>query len=518
MKREKSFFKRPLVIVGFIIVIVIIVAILSSGGSKTAYQSATVARGNVVQEVSVTGTVKPVAEVELSFERSGRITQVLASVGETVSAGSVLVELDRTELVAQLAQADAQVETQQAKLDELRSGTRPEEIEVKRSELRTALQGLANDYAAVQDIVNDAYAKADDAVRSKTDAIFSDDETTSPQLTFQTTDSSGENAARYGRLLSRNELEAWRTELASIDVDSSPADLEAALVTAKRHLAVIRGFLLDTLDVVVGATGVLSTTIDTYKSNLYTARTNVITALTAVSDHEQAIAAQKIVVQRVQNELDLKLAGATADQLAAQEAQVKQASANSQSIRAQLAKTRLLSPFDGVVTKLDAKVGEIAGAGVSVVTVMSNKAFQIEANIPEADIAKVSVGDVARVTLDAYGSNVEFSASVVRIDPAETVIEGVSTYKTTLEFSKDDARIKSGMTANIDIVTDSRENVLTVPQWALQGTGDARAVQVKRGDRVSTATVVVGLKGSDGTVEVVSGLTEGETVVVETGQ
>lgn len=512
--KKKSFFRRPLVIVAGIIILVVVGTLVFSGGSKTVYQSARVTRGSVVQEVSVTGIVKPVEAVDLSFERSGRITGVYSSVGKTVVAGTVLVELDRTELLAQLAQADAQSETQQAKLDELRSGTRPEEIAVKRSELRTTLQGLANDFATVQDIVNDAYAKADDAVRSKTDAIFFDDETTSPQLTFQTTNSSAENAARYGRLAARNELELWRTELSAVSTDSAPADLEAALVAAKKHLSVVREFLLDVLDAVVGATGVAATTVDTYKANLYTARTNVITALTAVSNHEQTIAAQKIVVQRVQNELDLKLAGATPDQVAAQVAQVKQAEANSQSISAQLSKTRLVAPFDGVVTKQDAKVGEIASAGVGLTKVISSKAFQIEAHIPEADIAKVSVGDIARVTLDAYGSDVEFNARVVRTDPAETVIEGVSTYTTTFEFLKDDPRIKSGMTANIDVVTEARENVLTVPQWALGGTNDERTVKVMRGELVSTVTVVIGLRGSDGTVEVTSGLKEGDTVVV----
>jgi HlyD family secretion protein len=513
--KKKSFFRRPLVIVIGLILIGIVATLVFSGGSQVAYQSATVIRGNVVQEVSVTGIVKPVEEVNLSFERSGRITGVFAGIGRAVTAGTVLVELDRTELLAQLAQADAQGESQQAKLDELRSGTRPEEIAVKRSELRTALQGLANDFATVQDIVNDAYAKADDAVRSKTDAIFFDDETTSPQLTFQTTNSSAENAARYGRLAARNELELWRTELSAVGTDSAPADLEAALVAAKQHLAVVREFLLDVLDTVVGATGVAATTVDTYKANLYTARTNVITALTAVSNHEQTLAAQKIVVQRVQNELDLKLAGATPDQIAAQVAQVKQAEANSQSIRAQLSKTRLIAPFDGVVTTQDAKIGEIANAGAGITKVISSKAFQIEAHVPEADIAKISIGDNARVTLDAYGSDVPFNARVVRIDPAETVIEGVSTYTTTFEFLKDDTRIKSGMTANIDVVTEAHENVLTVPQWTLGGTNSERTVMVKRGERVSTVTIVVGLRGSDGTVEVTSGLKEGDTVVVE---
>jgi len=96
--------------------------------------------------------------------------------------------------------------------------------------------------------------------------------------------------------------------------------------------------------------------------------------------------------------------------------------------------------------------------------VISESGFKIEVNIPEVDISKVEVGDLAEVTLDAYGNDAMFNAEVITIDLAETVIEGVSTYGATLEFKEPDERVKSGMTASVDIVTGAREDVVYIPQ------------------------------------------------------
>jgi len=515
MKKLFSLIRKPIVFIPGIIVIVVLGIILSSGNGGPALQTAIVTRGTVTQEVSVTGTVKPVESVELSFEKSGRIARVLAKIGDTVTAGAILAELDRTELLAQLAEADAQVKSQQAKLDELRLGTRPEEIDVKRTELKSALQALGNDYAAVPDAVNDAYAKADDAIRSKTNQLFTNEENGAPRLTFLVDGAAAESNAQTSRQQARLELTAWQAELPGIsNAGASPA-VDDLIIKAKQHLSVIRDSLARALDAVNRAVGVTAATLDTYRTNIGTARTNVIAGLTGVSDAEQAIAAQKLVLQRVQNELNLALAGATTEQIQAQEAAVEQVAANAQALRAQLAKTRIVTPFTGIVTAQDAKVGEIAGVNAPLVKVISGKAFQIEANVPEADIAKIAVGNAARITLDAYGADVPFEAQVMTIDPAEKVIEGVSTYKMTLEFKAEDQRIKSGMTANIDVVTGRHENVLFLPQWAVTGSGNERTVQVQNGETLTTAPVTVGLRGFDGSIEILTGVKEGDTVVVE---
>ena len=135
------------------------------------------------------------------------------------------------------------------------------------------------------------------------------------------------------------------------------------------------------------------------------------------------------------------------------------------------------------------------------------------------DIARIKIGNAAKVTLDAYGNDVVFDAKVISIDPAETVIEGVATYLTKLHFVKPDSRIKPGMTANIDIVSASHDNALSLPQRAVQKQGSREFVMIynalaKNTSSTEERSVTTGLRGSDGYVEILSGLSEGEGVVI----
>jgi multidrug efflux pump subunit AcrA (membrane-fusion protein) len=146
---------------------------------------------------------------------------------------------------------------------------------------------------------------------------------------------------------------------------------------------------------------------------------------------------------------------------------------------------------------------------------VQNSNFKIEAFVPEADIAKVAIDDVASTTLDAYGSNVDFPSRVVMIDPAETVVEGVPTYKVTLEFINPDIRIRSGMTANLTIHTHEALGVLYIPFRSVIDNNGSHFVRVVNagGKSYATTTVEVGLKGSDGNIQIISGIKEGDSVV-----
>jgi RND family efflux transporter MFP subunit len=159
----------------------------------------------------------------------------------------------------------------------------------------------------------------------------------------------------------------------------------------------------------------------------------------------------------------------------------------------------------------DAKLGEIVAPNVSIVSIVSENKLEIEANVPEADIVKVKIGNNAKMTLDAFGNNVIFEGVVVSIDPGETMLEGVATYKTTLQFLSEDERVKTGMTANIDILTQKKEGVLVIPQRVVTSRNGRDVVKVVQPDgTIAEKEVQTGLRGSDGNIEIVSGLQEGD--------
>lgn len=546
-----NFIKKPSVIISVIVLAAVVFGVywLFLRPKKPVYETVIAQKGDVVQEVSVTGRVKPAQSVNLAFERSGKVAEVFIKVGDKVKAGQALVALDNSELSSQLKQAEASLESARAKSAELKRGARPEEIAIAETAVANAEKSLAdaetnlkntrekadgdlaNLYGSVKNILNDAYIKADDAVNKQTDEMFLNDLTTSPHLTFLVTSQQVEIDAEWKRVLANDALSAFQSELSALS--DEPAKLDASMANAESRLKTVRDFLENLNEALNFSAGLSSTTLASYKGYVNTGRTNNQTALTNIGSQKQAIAAQKITNQNnvssaenkvndaqnelasARNELTLKKAGATEEQIAAQEALVRQGEANVQNFKVQISKTVLYSPINGVITKReDAKIGEIVAANANIISVISEAKYEIEANVPEADIAKIKIGDEAKVTLDAYGNDVIFKATVAEIEPAETILEGVATYKTTLQFLENDSRVKSGMTANIDILAGRRGNAVKIPQRALTAKNSDKLARILVDGAVKEVEVKIGLRGSDGWVEIIEGLKEGDVVVL----
>lgn len=509
--------KKTIVIITIIAVILIVGAyFVFRGDGAPEYEFTVAARGEVAQEVSVTGSVKPAQDVDLAFEKGGKVFYARVAVGDKVVAGQILVSLSNADLIAQLDQAKAGLKVQKATLDELEKGTRAEEISVYQTKVDNADTAFGEAKKDAVDKINDAYTKSEDAVRNKTDKFFTSPRSSSPQFVFNDISSQLKTDIEWGRFLMEGVLNYWNSLLSGLSVSS---DLDSGINVAKNNLSQIRAFL-DNVALAINSLTVNSsltqTTIDGYKTDVSTARTNVNTAIANLTTAQEGLSAAQSTLSLARRDLALKQAGSAPEAIAAQEAQVESAAANVKNYEAQIAKTILHAPINGIVTKQDAKAGEIVSAGAVVVSVISESQFEIEANVPEADIAKIKTENGARTTLDAYGNDVIFEAKVTKIDPAETIIEGVATYKITLQFIKKDERLKSGMTANIDILTDKRENVIFIPQRAVVSKGEDKIVSILLNEKtgeMAEVKVKTGLRGSDGNIEIIEGIKEGDKVI-----
>jgi len=296
--------------------------------------------------------------------------------------------------------------------------------------------------------------------------------------------------------------------------------------------------------------------LDTLKSGITTVQGYIDTSTTNVTNSVQAIASARISLTsyniaydkavldfeqaKKQAEADIAVAKA---QVSAQEANLLQAqasyddfvapprnvdlaslradvarqSASLSAARDDLSKTELIALSDGVVSKLDVEVGENVMANQDVIGIIS-AGFTIKVDISEADIAKVSVDDSVDITLDAYGDDVLFTGHVVKIEPAQTEISGVVYYKTTILFDHPEEQydIRTGMTANVDILTNSNDGVLVIPRRAVltkDGTKIVRVVKDATNGVFEERSVETGLVGDDGLVEITLGLSEGEVIV-----
>jgi RND family efflux transporter MFP subunit len=254
---------------------------------------------------------------------------------------------------------------------------------------------------------------------------------------------------------------------------------------------------------------------DIIKKGQRVAQLKAGTLLEDLAQAEKALEAQKQTYKDIKE----KDAIYSDEQRRSQKATVGQYESTVREAKVNLARTVLYSPIDGVVTQKNVNTGEVVMANQQVVNIMGEGTLKIRADVPESDIVKILVGQKADVTFDALSSSEIISAEVSEIDPASTVIQDVVYYRVKLKYA-DDPRIKPGMSANIDIKTAEKKDVISIPLRAVKTEGDKEYVEVLKtqdGKEVTEkAYVTTGLRGDDGMVEISSGLSGGEKVVTLT--
>ena len=149
----------------------------------------------------------------------------------------------------------------------------------------------------------------------------------------------------------------------------------------------------------------------------------------------------------------------------------------------------------------------------AVITILPVEPFSIKVDIYEEDVAKMSIGNPVDVFLVAFPEE-KLEGKVISIDPAEKMIDGVVYYEVSISLEQSVSGIKPGMTADLVITTDVRENVLTVPRKALKKKNGKTVVQVLEQNQIIEREIEIGLKGTNDLVEVISGLKEGQQIIL----
>lgn len=172
----------------------------------------------------------------------------------------------------------------------------------------------------------------------------------------------------------------------------------------------------------------------------------------------------------------------------------------------------LKSPIDGVVIERSATVGELLDKGKEVFTISEPSQLWVIAEIKERDIAAVKVGQEAAFTVLTYPQE-KFHGKVVLIG---NQVEAASrTLEIRITVDNSDGRLKPGMFADVEITTTMLENVLLIPDSALQADGDDQTVFVALdGNKFEKRVVKLG-EEQQGKVQMLEGLKAGEKVVTD---
>jgi RND family efflux transporter MFP subunit len=348
-------------------------------------------------------TVKSLDQVDLRAQFSAPIEFIGVKLGDRVAAGQILVQLRNDDIKAQLAQTQAGLTAAQSRLDELKRGSRAEDLAISRTAASEAKNALVNS-------IKDAYAKSDDAIHNHIDKFFISPRGKNAQFSIIFNVSGNQvNIYPSDVDLARNVasqkynlesmFEGWKNLLAGIDSSSDNADIENALAVSEKNLQQEIDFM-NMMAPIVNNFAVENTShkqiLDGYKNEFSAARA-------AISGSLNSLQGSKASWRAATKALDLKLAGSSNEQIKQAQAAVDQAQALTDAVKATMAKTSILSPIAGEISYISGNVGEFVSAGQLVASVTNPDALQIQAYASENDLPFISQGNSVLIEGGARG-------------------------------------------------------------------------------------------------------------------
>jgi HlyD family secretion protein len=250
----------------------------------------------------------------------------------------------------------------------------------------------------------------------------------------------------------------------------------------------------------------------------------------ATINYEQALAAYNIAMQgptvselraaeaavaQARGQLSTLLNGASEEDLTMAQVAVDQAQASLELAQLQLEGATIMAPFDGVVAFVGAEAKEQVAPASPMIVLIDPSGFHVEVSVDEIDVGQVELGQEAKITLDAYPDD-ELQGHVEYISPVATEDLGAVSYRVRVCFDPTEVPLRSGMTANITIVTDRREGVLLMPSRAISVDRDAGVFYVERlvdDGEIERVEIEIGIQDATYT-EVLRGLEEGDQLVI----
>ncbi|MGI4788541.1 MAG: biotin/lipoyl-binding protein [Janthinobacterium lividum] len=476
-------FVKPLSIV---VVLLIAAVLIGRGISKSLHhppvppRTVSVGRGDIVIQVSETGTIEPVDKVDVKSKAAGRLLSIPITEGQYVQKGQLIAVVDRSLIDPQLAQFKAQLQQAQARLSQ--------------TQAEYALQVQQTSSAIAEARASLVTAKTHLAVVAA--------------------------GARPQELAQQKEA----VERAQISVDD-------ALRTQKRRAALLtKGFIsqadYDSSQVAV----------DTAASSLSTAKQ--AQALTTAGPRIQDItdAQAQVDAARVQLQAALANSGQNAvkfSDIAQARASVAQIAGNIEQLQVNIADTRILAPASGLVLKKYKEPNEIVQSATtgfsdaqSIVATLGSR-LQVSVGINEVDVAKVYLNAPASITVDAL-PGATFAGSVTQIAPASTNAfssdgssastsggaNSISKFAVKVAFDRNDPRLRSGMSADVSIVSKKHVHVVLAPLEAVPFSGKSGQVTILTPSNQQQKRIVTTGLRDDTSVEILSGLKPGEKLIV----
>jgi HlyD family secretion protein len=480
----------------------------------------TVDRKTMPVKISANGTIKAYRSINLSPKTAGTIKTLLVKEGDLVRQGQVIAVMDDFSLRGELSQYQGQLLQQQANLQRLKSGNRPQDIakaEAQLAEVRANLQQLQAGNRP-QDIAKAEAQLAE--VRANLQQLQAGNR---PQEVAQATARLQQSQAtltqkerdwqRYQELYKSGAISGQILEQKRAERDVS----QNQVLEYQQALALQKA--------------------GTRKEQIAQAKAKVeqqaqaVVLLKAGTRKEEIAQAQAKVEQQVQSVALLK-AGNRPEEIAQAQAQVQAAQGALTTIQDRIKETRVVAPFDGIILEKYADVGAFvspsmvggggASASFSSILLLTSVRQQVVVNISESQIAKVKLGQAVAIKADAF-PGAEFTGKVEQIAPQAKVSQNVTSVEVRVSIapgarSANDLstaqKLATGMNVEAQFAVGQLANTLFVPNAAVVKQSQGSGVYVLGQDGKSVFQPIQTGMTSGKQTEVKSGLQGGERILL----
>jgi multidrug efflux pump subunit AcrA (membrane-fusion protein) len=533
-------------------IVATVLVITNPGGEQPVARTATVTRGDVTATVTGSGNAESSLRTPVSFEGSGTVTSVAVEPGDTVTLGQPLATIDDAEAQAQLRTAEAQLAGAQAALDQAKAGATDVQSQQDQLAITQAEQALANARAAVTaaekqleldrkatqtaidnaktQLANDDEATAT-AVENAEEKLEADTKT--QKTLVEQAEAQEQAACAGGSSITETDEDATSCTQAKLATKNAKNTRDSVLLADKQAITTAKQTREATLD--QGRQAVTEAE-QTRADTLLKGQTTIDTNKQAVTKAEGDVTAAQLTAEENQHPQ-------TPEEIAQAQATVDSAQVEVDTARRAVDETALKAPQNGVVLAVNGEVGEFTNgqggsddsgsggegdsggdgdsaasdaatsAGDGFIVIANVSELAVTAEVPEADAAKLELGQRATISFPATGTTA--NGTVTRKDPQSTVSNDVVLYPVTISLETAPPEVGVGATANLSITTGTATGVLKAPTQAITTTGNRSTVTVRRGGADTVVPVRIGVSGPAET-EIVSGVREGDVLVLPT--
>jgi len=445
------------ILIGLAAVVVIGVAAFfiiqsnSNAAKDSQYETVSLERGDLTASVGATGTVRSVQSAELSWQTNGIVEKVAVKIGDNVKADAVLASLVQTSMSQAVIMAEADLITAQNELDDLMNSS---------ASLSQAQQKLAQAKQALED------------AQEKVDSISF--QRASDNLILQT--QANTDLARKEVALAADNYHRYEHRP---DGDSTKATALLRLTTARQNLTDL---------------------VNLY--NWYTGKPTELDKETYYAD----LAFAKSDLADAQREYDRLAGGPPESDIAAAKARITAAQST-------INMGKIISPFDGVVTQVDAMAGDLINQGVFAIRVDDTSKLLVDLQISEVDVNSLKVDQEVTVSFDAVQGKT-YLGKVQQISQYGSSTGTGVNFDVTVELTDNDEFIKPGMTAAVTITVKDIKGALFVQNRAVRNVNGQRVVYVLKDGVAVPVEIRLGAT-ADTVSEVVGGeLVEGDLIIL----